>query len=124
MGPRESNFGTVAGLHGTVTWRVHETVTWKVHETVRWREGGEVANEVASGGAPRKERTHRVSVRPNARLRPIVTRFFRYRDRETEMNNSQKLKGTNIFVNEDICSASQAAKNAQILLLKQELKGR
>ncbi|MPC67981.1 hypothetical protein E2C01_062170 [Portunus trituberculatus] len=29
MGPRESNFGTVAGLHETVTWRVHKTVTWK-----------------------------------------------------------------------------------------------
>ncbi|MPC49446.1 hypothetical protein E2C01_043247 [Portunus trituberculatus] len=33
MGPRESNFGTVAGLHETVTWRVDEMVTWKVHET-------------------------------------------------------------------------------------------
>ncbi|MPC64281.1 hypothetical protein E2C01_058393 [Portunus trituberculatus] len=29
MGPRESNFGTVAGLHETVTWRVHEMVAWK-----------------------------------------------------------------------------------------------
>ncbi|MPC54748.1 hypothetical protein E2C01_048674 [Portunus trituberculatus] len=34
MGPRESYFGTGAGLH----------------ETVTWRGGGEVANEVASGG--------------------------------------------------------------------------
>ncbi|MPC88176.1 hypothetical protein E2C01_083071 [Portunus trituberculatus] len=34
MGPRESYFGTGAGLQETVTWRV----------------GGEVANEVASGG--------------------------------------------------------------------------
>ncbi|MPC89497.1 hypothetical protein E2C01_084448 [Portunus trituberculatus] len=42
MGPCESNFGTVAGLHETVMWRIHETVTW--------RGGGEVANEVASGG--------------------------------------------------------------------------
>ncbi|MPC76039.1 hypothetical protein E2C01_070440 [Portunus trituberculatus] len=37
MGLRESNFGTVSGLHETVTWRVHETVTWKVHETVTWK---------------------------------------------------------------------------------------
>ncbi|MPC97248.1 hypothetical protein E2C01_092552 [Portunus trituberculatus] len=37
MGPRESNFGTVAGLHETVTWKVHETVTWKVQETVTWK---------------------------------------------------------------------------------------
>ncbi|MPC14578.1 hypothetical protein E2C01_007346 [Portunus trituberculatus] len=35
MGPRESNFGTVAGLHETMTWRVHEMVAWKVHETRR-----------------------------------------------------------------------------------------
>ncbi|MPC37146.1 hypothetical protein E2C01_030620 [Portunus trituberculatus] len=43
MGLRESYFGTGAGLHETVKWRVHETVTW--------RGGGEVANKVASGGA-------------------------------------------------------------------------
>ncbi|MPC54054.1 hypothetical protein E2C01_047962 [Portunus trituberculatus] len=44
MGPRESNFGTVAGLHETVTRKVHETVAWKVHETLTWkgrRRGGE-----------------------------------------------------------------------------------
>ncbi|MPC72001.1 hypothetical protein E2C01_066293 [Portunus trituberculatus] len=44
MGPREFNFGTVARLHETVTWRVHETVTWKVYETVMWKgmwRGGE-----------------------------------------------------------------------------------
>ncbi|MPC95274.1 hypothetical protein E2C01_090476 [Portunus trituberculatus] len=53
MGPRESNFGTVAGLHETVTWRVHETVVWKVHETVTWkgrRRGGERAS-LASASA-------------------------------------------------------------------------
>ncbi|MPC80685.1 hypothetical protein E2C01_075271 [Portunus trituberculatus] len=44
MGPRESNFKTVVGLHEMVTWRVHETVTWKVHEMVTWKgrwRGGE-----------------------------------------------------------------------------------
>ncbi|MPC28727.1 hypothetical protein E2C01_021937 [Portunus trituberculatus] len=48
MGPRESNFGTVAGLHETVTWRVQETVAWKVHETVTWKmrwRGGERGNK-------------------------------------------------------------------------------
>ncbi|MPC98441.1 hypothetical protein E2C01_093812 [Portunus trituberculatus] len=37
MGPRESNFGTEAGVHETVTWKVHETVTWRVHETMTWK---------------------------------------------------------------------------------------
>ncbi|MPC45509.1 hypothetical protein E2C01_039207 [Portunus trituberculatus] len=44
IGPRESNYGTVAGLYETVTWRVHETMMWKVHETVTWNgrwRGGE-----------------------------------------------------------------------------------
>ncbi|MPC63826.1 hypothetical protein E2C01_057933 [Portunus trituberculatus] len=53
MGPRESNFGTVVGLHETVTWMVHETVAWKVHETVtrkgRWR-GGERERLVGNHG--------------------------------------------------------------------------
>ncbi|MPD03923.1 hypothetical protein E2C01_099583 [Portunus trituberculatus] len=40
MGPRESNFGTVAGLHETVTWKFHETVTWKGR-----RRGGERGNK-------------------------------------------------------------------------------
>ncbi|MPD05624.1 hypothetical protein E2C01_101376 [Portunus trituberculatus] len=44
MGPRDSYFRTGAVLHEMVTWRVHETVTW--------RGGGEVTNEVASGGVP------------------------------------------------------------------------
>ncbi|MPC62469.1 hypothetical protein E2C01_056554 [Portunus trituberculatus] len=37
MGPRESNFGTVAGLHETLTWRVHEMVAWKAHDTMTWK---------------------------------------------------------------------------------------
>ncbi|MPC75678.1 hypothetical protein E2C01_070071 [Portunus trituberculatus] len=41
MGPRDSNFGTVAGLHETVTWKVHETVTWKG----RWRVWHAVASQ-------------------------------------------------------------------------------
>ncbi|MPC89910.1 hypothetical protein E2C01_084873 [Portunus trituberculatus] len=36
MGPRESNFRTVAGFR-RLTWRGHETVTWKVYETVTWK---------------------------------------------------------------------------------------
>ncbi len=35
------------------------------------------------------------------------------------MRNANKLKGTNIFLNNDLCPASQAVKNAQMPLLKQ-----
>ncbi|XP_050704468.1 uncharacterized protein LOC126989892 [Eriocheir sinensis] len=65
------------------------------------------------------ERAHRVGVRHDGRPRPIVARFSRYCDREAVMRNSKKLRGTNIFVNDDLCAASQAVKNAQMPLLKQ-----
>ena len=38
-------------------------------------------------------------------------------DREGGMRNASKLKGTNIFVNDDLCPTSQAVKNAQMPLL-------
>lgn len=65
------------------------------------------------------ERAHRVGVRRDARPRPIVARFSRFCDREAVMRNSNKLRGTNIFVNEDLCASSQAVKNAQMPQLKQ-----
>ncbi|KAK3876244.1 hypothetical protein Pcinc_018946 [Petrolisthes cinctipes] len=34
------------------------------------------------------------------------------------MRSGKKLRGTNIYVNEDLCAASQATKNAQMPLLK------
>ncbi|MPC18497.1 hypothetical protein E2C01_011383 [Portunus trituberculatus] len=51
MAPRESNFGTVAGLHETVTWRVHETVAWKVHESVTWKGRKAAGQEQGRTGA-------------------------------------------------------------------------
>ncbi|KAK3892147.1 hypothetical protein Pcinc_003983 [Petrolisthes cinctipes] len=51
--------------------------------------------------------------------RTIVARFSRYCDRETAMRNARKLKGTNIFLDDDLCPASQAIKNAQMPQLKQ-----
>ena len=65
------------------------------------------------------ERAHRVGVRRDSKPRPIVARFSRFCDREAVMRNSNKLRGTNIFVNEDLCAASQAVKNAQMPQLKQ-----
>lgn len=65
------------------------------------------------------ERAHRVGQRRDARPRPIVARFGRFCDREAVMRNARKLKGTNIFINDDLCAASQAVKNSQMPLFKQ-----
>lgn len=35
------------------------------------------------------------------RLRPILVKFHRIRDRDTVLRNAKKLKGTRIFINED-----------------------
>lgn len=48
-----------------------------------------------------------------------MARLSRYCDREAVMRNATKLRGTNIFVDEDLCPASHAAKIAKMPLLKQ-----
>ena len=65
------------------------------------------------------ERAHRVGQRQNDRPRPIVARFTRYCDREAAMRNAKKLRGTNIYLNDDLCAASQAIKNSQMPQMKQ-----
>lgn len=65
------------------------------------------------------ERAHRVGLRRDARPRTIVARFCRYSDREAVMRSARKLRGTNIYINDDLCAASQAIKNAQMPKLKQ-----
>lgn len=64
------------------------------------------------------ERAHRVGQRKNQRPRPVVARFLRYGDRELVMRNGTKLKGTEIYINDDLCQASQEKKRAQLPLLK------
>ena len=53
------------------------------------------------------ERAHRVGQRFEHRFRPISVRFSRFCDREAVMRNVFKLRGTRIFINEDLCPASQ-----------------
>ncbi|MPC80140.1 Protein unc-13 C [Portunus trituberculatus] len=65
------------------------------------------------------KRAHRVGRRLDARPRPIVVHFSRYSDREAVMRNVRKLKGTNIYINDDLCAASQAVKNAQMPQFKE-----
>lgn len=65
------------------------------------------------------ERAHRVGKRRDEKPRPIVARFSRHCDREAVMRSARKLKGTNIYLNDDLCAASQVVKNAQMPLYKQ-----
>lgn len=65
------------------------------------------------------ERAHRVGQRRDARPRPVVARFARYGDRDAAIRRGRHLKGTNIYLNEDLSAASLAIKNAQMPLLKQ-----
>lgn len=65
------------------------------------------------------ERAHRVGPRQDTKPRTIVARFNRYGDREAAMRRGKHLKGTNIFLNEDLSSASLAVRNAQLPMYKQ-----
>lgn len=65
------------------------------------------------------ERAHRVGQRFDDRNRPIIARFAMYCDHEAVVRNVSNLRGTRIYVNEDLCPASQNIRKAQIPLLKQ-----
>lgn len=65
------------------------------------------------------ERAHRVGPRRETKPRTIVARFTRYSDREAAIRRGSHLKGTNVFLNEDMSPASLAIKNAQMPLFKQ-----
>lgn len=65
------------------------------------------------------ERAHRVGPVDPSRPRTVVVRFNNFGDREAVMRNARKLKGTRVYINEDLCSASQEIKKNQIHLLRQ-----
>ena len=67
-------------------------------------------------------RAHRVGPLDPSRPRAIVARFEKFSDRETVLRNARKLKESGIFINEDLCSASQALRAAQLPQLKQARK--
>lgn len=60
-----------------------------------------------------------MGVRPGQRASPIIARFERYGDRELAMRNAKKLRGTEIYFNDDLCPQSQEKRRQQLLLLKQ-----
>ncbi|KAK3889169.1 hypothetical protein Pcinc_006743 [Petrolisthes cinctipes] len=70
---------------------------------------------------PSAKLEHARRVGPVTRLAPrtIVARFEHFGDREAVTRNSRKLKGTGIFINEDLCPASQENVKNQLPLMKQ-----
>lgn len=53
------------------------------------------------------------------RHRPIIVRFSRFCDQEAVLRNAAELRATKIFINEDLCPASQKVRNEKLPLLKQ-----
>lgn len=64
------------------------------------------------------ERAHRTGPIAASRPRTVVARFERFGDREAVIRNARKLKGSGIYINEDLCPASLELKNSQIPLMK------
>lgn len=69
------------------------------------------------------DRAHRAAkrngFRPNAdKPRPIVAKFLRFKDRSTVLEKAKKLKGTNIFINEDFTEAVQQKRRDLLPALK------
>lgn len=64
------------------------------------------------------EHARRVGPISSTRPRQIITTFTRYSDREAVLRNARKLKGTGVFVDEDLCAASFAEKMSKLPLLK------
>ncbi|MPC19425.1 hypothetical protein E2C01_012339 [Portunus trituberculatus] len=65
------------------------------------------------------ERAHRTGPVLALGPRTVVSRFERFGDREAVLRNARKLKGTGIYINEDLCPASQELRKQQIPLMKQ-----
>ena len=66
------------------------------------------------------DRAHRVGNKDNGgRPRTIIVKFHYFRDREFFLRNSYKLKGTSVFVNEDLCQSSLEKRKEQLPRLQQ-----
>jgi len=64
------------------------------------------------------ESAHRMGQRQENRPRPVVVKFKRQVDRDAALRHGKKLKGTKIYLNEDLCPASQKMKADQLPALR------
>ena len=58
------------------------------------------------------EKAHRVGQRMDHR--PVIARFTKFSEREAIMKNVTKLQVTRIYVNEDLCPASQVLRKQNV----------
>lgn len=65
------------------------------------------------------ERAHRIGTRAANKPRTIIVKFLRFQDRQKILRASSKLKGSNIFVNEDLCEESLKKRKEQLPQLKE-----
>lgn len=65
------------------------------------------------------ERAHRVGKKGSANPRTIVAKFLRFPDREKILKSSNKLKGSSLGINEDLCEASVKKRKDLLPQLKQ-----
>ena len=66
------------------------------------------------------DRAHRLGTNSgSSRPRTIIARFHHYGDREFFLRNSYKLKGTAVFVNEDLCQTSLNIRKEKLPELQQ-----
>ena len=64
------------------------------------------------------ERAHWMGSAASPHPRAIVVRFEKFSDREAAIRSVQKLKGTEIYINEDLCPASLDIRKKQFPLMK------
>ena len=64
------------------------------------------------------ERAHRTGPASSSRSRVVIARFEKFSEREAVIRNARKLKGTNIFIDEDLCPASLEIRRSQMPLMK------
>lgn len=65
------------------------------------------------------ERAHRVGSSKAQSPRSIVVKFNKYKDRDAVLRNGKKLKGSSIFVNEDVSERILSKRKDQMVRLKE-----
>ena len=70
------------------------------------------------------ERAHLVGPFNPSRPRTIVARFEKYGDSEAVSRNARKLKGSGIYIDDDLCSTSQEVKRKKTTAPKTSTAGR
>ena len=65
------------------------------------------------------ERAHGVGKFMSDKPRPVIAKFLPFTDKQNILRNSRKLKGTNVFINEDLCEASMVKRRDLLPQLKQ-----